>query len=342
LASIHQHLGKLKECHRICIDALAVAEEYEKQTKRPLSATGQIYSITARNLAEWGDLDKALQHARKGVQLCEQWGLAVAITGSLQFLGRILVYYQDYDQARQIFLRSDELAQKISPRYWQETALYNLESLLYSDASDDEIAREVHRLQESEIQFPSLFTARFLIRNKKPGEALLVLDHFLSDLMGQPSFKSVRIYARRALAFQAQGDEQQAIASLQQALELGEPENRVASFLCEGSAMEKLLRLAQEKAITPQFVQRLLVAFEARRTTKSQSSIVNEALVEPLSEREMDILKLLAQGCSDKVIAETLVIARDTVHKHLGNIYGKLDVHTRMEAILRARELGLL
>ena len=56
----------------------------------------------------------------------------------------------------------------------------------------------------------------------------------------------------------------------------------------------------------------------------------------------MDILKLLAQGCSDKEIAKTLVIAPDTVHKHLGNIYSKLDVHTRMEALLRCRELGLL
>jgi LuxR family maltose regulon positive regulatory protein len=65
-------------------------------------------------------------------------------------------------------------------------------------------------------------------------------------------------------------------------------------------------------------------------------------LVEPLSEREMDVLKLLAQGLPDKKIAEVLVIARETVHKHLKNIYGKLGTHSRTEAILRARELSLL
>jgi ATP/maltotriose-dependent transcriptional regulator MalT len=54
------------------------------------------------------------------------------------------------------------------------------------------------------------------------------------------------------------------------------------------------------------------------------------------------VLKLLAQGCADKKIAETLVIARETVHKHLRNIYGKLDVHNRTAAVARARELGLL
>ncbi len=132
----------------------------------------------------------------------------------------------------------------------------------------------------------------------------------------------------RAIAYQAKGNEKQALDALRQALELGEPENRVVSFVREGAAMEKLLRLAQAKAITPGFVQRLLAAFEARRKIKPQSNIVSDALVEPLSEREMDILKLLAQGCSDKVIAKTLVIAPDTVHKHLGNIYGKLDVHS--------------
>jgi len=70
----------------------------------------------------------------------------------------------------------------------------------------------------------------------------------------------------------------------------------------------------QAKAITPQFVRRLQDVFEARRTIKPQSNIVSEALIEPLSEREMDILKLLAQGYSDKKIAETLVIVKDTVH----------------------------
>jgi LuxR family maltose regulon positive regulatory protein len=66
------------------------------------------------------------------------------------------------------------------------------------------------------------------------------------------------------------------------------------------------------------------------------------SLIEPLSGREMEVLRLLAQGCSDKKIAETLVIAPETVHKHLKNIYGKLDVHSRLEATLRAREFGLL
>ncbi len=75
---------------------------------------------------------------------------------------------------------------------------------------------------------------------------------------------------------------------------------------------------------------------------KYTTPIPSKWMVEPLSAREMDVLKLLAQGCSDKRIAETLIIARETVHKHLKNIYGKLDVHSRTQAVARAGELGLL
>jgi ATP/maltotriose-dependent transcriptional regulator MalT len=321
---------------------LAVAEDFEKQSKHRLSAAGQIYSLMARNLAEWGESEKAIQYALKGLQLSEQWGLLVAITGSLDCLGRILVFCQKQEQVRPIFQRSDDLAQKISPRYWQETALYNLETMLYCDGFDDDISHLLHRLQESNAQFSPILNAKLLIRNKQPDEALSLLEGVLSDLSGFSSFKTVRIHTLRAIAYQALRDEKHALDALRQALELGETENRVATFVSEGDEMEKLLRLAQPKTTTPKFVQQLLQAFESRHILKPQPDIVREALIEPLSEREMDILKLLAQGCSDRVIAKTLVIAPDTVHKHLQKIYSKLDVHTRMEAILRARDLGLL
>ena len=106
--------------------------------------------------------------------------------------------------------------------------------------------------------------------------------------------------------------------------------------------MEKLLRLARKATGTPEFARRLLAAFEYRRKKNPRPGLISNGLVEPLSEREQEVLKLLAQGCPDKKIAEALVIARETVHKHLKNIYGKLGVHSRTEAVARSRELGLL
>jgi LuxR family transcriptional regulator, maltose regulon positive regulatory protein len=343
LASANHHAGRLHELHRVCLEGLVTAEDYQKRYQRPLTLTAEIYSLLARVMAEWGEGEQAIQFARKGLLLSERWGEISTESLCLSYLGRILVISNHPVQAHQMFQRADSMAQKISPWFWQNITLFALDSLLDCKGLDSsEIEHLIHRLQESGAIFSAPLTARLLLRDNHPDEALVVLDQALADLKGQPPYDIVRIHALRALAYQARGNEKQALDALRQALELGEPENRVESFVREGAVMEKLLRLTQAKAITPQFVQRLLEAFEARRTIKPQSNIVSEALVEPLSEREMDILKLLEQGYSDKKIAETLVIAKDTVHKHLGNIYSKLDVHTRMEAIRCAREIGLL
>ena len=92
----------------------------------------------------------------------------------------------------------------------------------------------------------------------------------------------------------------------------------------------------------PEYVDQLLSACEKSAIGQPTQPVATPGLVEPLSARELEVLSLLAQGCTDKKIAEALVIARETVHKHLKNIYGKLDVHSRTEAIVSARKIGLL
>jgi LuxR family maltose regulon positive regulatory protein len=335
--------GQMHYLRRICMEALEVAETSQAHLHQQSSTTAEIYSMLSRVHAEWGENDQAIEFARKGLALSEHWGHQAFICTCLFYLGRALVFHNDMEQARRIFQRTTELAVKVSPWLWQEIALLILDSLLDGDPTlSIEILSQVHLLEEHGVSLTPVLKARLLLRESKPDEALIVIEEALAGLNNKPAYNTIRYVALSALAHRAMGDENRALALLQQALEFGEAENRVASFVREGEAMEKLLQLAQAKAMTPQFVQRLLEAFEARRTFKPQSNIVSEALIEPLSEREMDILKLLAQGCSDKVIAKTLVIAPDTVHKHLGNIYNKLDVHRRTEAIARARELDLL
>jgi len=343
LASANHHAGRLRELHRVCLEALTIAEDYQRRSQRQLSATAEIYSLLARVLAEWGEDERAIQFARTGLMLSERWGEISVESLCLSYLGRILVSRNDWMQAHQVFQRADSAAQKISPYFWQAIKIYALDSLLDGEELDRlEITRQIQILQESGARFPGLLTARLALRNKQPNQALLALDQALADLKGQPSYDIVRIFSLRALAYQAKGDEKQALVSLQHALELAEPENRVASFVREGTAMERLLRQAQAKSITPTFIQQLLTAFESHRRHRPASTPGNDALVEPLSKRELDVLKLLAQGYSDKKIAETLVISLETVYKHNKNIYGKLNVHSRMEAIVHARQLGLL
>jgi LuxR family maltose regulon positive regulatory protein len=343
LASANHHAGRMRELHRVCLEALTIADDYQRHYQRSLSVTAEIYSLLARLLAEWGEDEKAMQFARKGLELSERWGEISIEALCLSYLGHILVLDNDWEQAHQVFQRADNSAQKISPYFWQALKIYALDSLLDSDVPNrHEITRQMHYLQESGAHLPSLLTARLALRDKQPDQALLALEQALAELKEQPSYDIVRILGLRALAYQAMGDAKQALVSLQQALELAEPENRVATFVREGAAMERLLRQAQAKSITPAFIQRLLTSFESHRKHKSTSTFVTDVLVEPLSKRELEVLKLLAQGCSDKKIAETLVISLETVYKHNKNIYGKLNVHSRTEAIVRARELDLL
>ncbi|MEI7847993.1 MAG: LuxR C-terminal-related transcriptional regulator [Chloroflexota bacterium] len=343
LATGYLFMGRMYELERTCQDALLIAENYQKHYQHLLLATADVYPMLARVLAEWGDTEKAIQIARKGVMLSERWGQVVTESLCLCYLGRALIFGNYWEQAWVVLQRANNIAWKISPWVWQEHAIFILDSLLDSKLEFiNEITQQVRRIEERGACIPNLLAARLKLRDNQPNEALAALEKAHSELNGQPSFDTVRIYILQALAYQALGNEKNALAILQQALNLGEPENRVASFVQEGAEMERLLQVGYAQGIVSEFVHRLLAAFEIRSKSQIEPTQVRNTLVEPLSEREMDIIKHLAQGFSDKKIAECLVIARETVHKHLKNIYGKLDVHSRTEALARVRELGLI
>jgi LuxR family maltose regulon positive regulatory protein len=117
-------------------------------------------------------------------------------------------------------------------------------------------------------------------------------------------------------------------------------------FIDEGAPLIDLLRQAAARGSAIDYVQRLLAALQAdqdRRERRRHPSAANvQPLSEPLTDRELEVLRLVAIGQSNDVIAATLVISSETVKKHLKNIYGKLDAHSRLEAVNRAREAGCL
>jgi tetratricopeptide (TPR) repeat protein len=226
----------LNEVYKDCQEALAIADDYQKRYQRTLSATCEIYPLLARVLAEWGEIEKAIQLARKGLFLSERWGRINSENLCLSYLGRALVFSNDWEQACQVFDRNDSAAQKISLDYWQDTSFYALDSMLDYEGQDTTRRDQLmHRLQENDAKYPALLTARLLLREGRPGPSLAVLEQALSEISGQLSFDTVRIHALRALAYQAKGDEKQALSALRQALELAEPENRIASFVREGA-----------------------------------------------------------------------------------------------------------
>jgi LuxR family maltose regulon positive regulatory protein len=121
---------------------------------------------------------------------------------------------------------------------------------------------------------------------------------------------------------------------LERALVLAEPEGYVRMFVAEGAAMKTLLAAATEQGISPSYTERLLPAFERKP--------VQEGLVDPLSQRELEVLRLLGTELSGPEIADHLVVALNTVRTHTKNIYAKLGVTNRRAAVRLGEELDLL
>ncbi|MFN8473358.1 MAG: LuxR C-terminal-related transcriptional regulator [Anaerolineae bacterium] len=176
------------------------------------------------------------------------------------------------------------------------------------------------------------------------GQALDLAGRVLQS--AEPAGRMGRVIetlALRALVWQARGEMQQARADLGRALALGEPEGYARVFINEGEPMQRLL--ADLRAARPQYVARLLAAFGGAPPAVEAAlkpAPVTPALIEPLTERELEVLRLLADGLTYEETAQRLVVTLNTVRFHVKAIYGKLGVDRRAAAIDRARSLSLL
>jgi LuxR family transcriptional regulator, maltose regulon positive regulatory protein len=146
------------------------------------------------------------------------------------------------------------------------------------------------------------------------------------------------------LAHQARNHRAAALDVLARALAFGEPEGFVRTFVDAGEPMARLLYAAIERDIAPHYAGRLLTHFRDldRPDDAGVTALQAEALIEPLSEREIEVLALIAGGLTNAEIAHRLVITLSTVKGHTSNIYGKLGVSSRTQAVAKARALGLL
>jgi LuxR family maltose regulon positive regulatory protein len=164
--------------------------------------------------------------------------------------------------------------------------------------------------------------------------------------------KAIEVLVLEALAHQGRGDTDAALVALERALSVAEPRGYLRTFVDEGPRMASLLHEAAARGLAPDYVRRLLAAFVEAMDTDSPGATEaapvslghrpQSALVESLTERELEVLQLIAEGLSNREIADRLVLALSTVKVHTRNIYGKLGVHSRTQAVMRAQELGLL
>jgi LuxR family maltose regulon positive regulatory protein len=187
-------------------------------------------------------------------------------------------------------------------------------------------------------EFEHLTLARVLMADGRLDPALELLER-LADAAeeGERAGTLIEIRVAQALAHQMRDDLPAAVGSLEGALNLAEPEGYVRTFVDEGPPMAALLRATADRGIAQRYAARLLAAFPSAPRPAGAAG-----LVEPLSDRERDVLRLLETDLSGPEIARELVVSLNTVRSHTKSIYTKLGVNTRRTAVRRAQELGLL
>jgi LuxR family transcriptional regulator, maltose regulon positive regulatory protein len=347
------------------------AAAYQKAVELATDAQGRRMPIAGQALVglgelsrEWGDLDTAERYLVEGIELAEQWTEVGPLEAYIA-LSRVRWAQGNMASAWDALQKAQELAVKYDVtdlddlsvamfRAWMRISQGDLEPARrwaegrelfeYIDTPLQEEASDSYNLRMRKYEL--LVLARLLIAQERPGEALKLLESLvpLAEWRGRPAMLA-EIYALQALACQAQGDLDRAMDALERAISLAEPKGYVGIFTSEGGPMRTLLREAVKRGITPGYANKLLAALgvsEYGSLEEPRPAPHTQPLPEPLSERELEVLQLLATYLSSTEIAEHLCISANTVRYHVKNIYGKLGVHSRSDAVQRARELGFL
>jgi LuxR family maltose regulon positive regulatory protein len=308
---------------------------------------------------EWNDLKTAEDHLKQGMDLCRRGGLDGIFIGRVrmsrlrQAQGDLEGALEEIQLPEQAFQRVDDF--NVATRHIQiglakgdVDGAWRWAAPLAEMLSGDRVARRPPLLFSESIE---AIIARVYLAQGEIGKALQLLGRLQATAEpGQRVGRLIEVYLLRALAYQKQHRGSltpEAIESCAHALELGEPQGYVTLFLEEGPALMPLLLAVGGRQTASdrvkKYARKLLDAFgDIGSPAAPRSASEVAGLVEQLTPRETEVLELLAAGDSNQTIADKLFITVRTVKKHTSNIYGKLNVDSRTQAVARARELRLL
>ena len=333
-------LGILQEAeNHLDLAAQAYRSVLQLFGDQPLPFASEAYLGLARIFYEWNDLDAAQQHGQQSVQLARLIENTDRVVACEVFLARLKLVRGDAAGAAAILATAGQIARQHNFVYrMPEVAAAQVLTLLHQ--GNLEAAAQLAQTHELPIG-----QARVHLAKGDTSTALAVLE----PLRRQAEAKGwdderLKVLVLQAVAHHAQGEKDKAVQLLGDALALAEPGGFIRLFVDEGTPMAHLLSEAAAQGNMPGYVGKLLAVFEAEEQKSEDKSYLSPAqpLIEPLSQRELEVLRLIAQGLSNREISERLFLALVTVKGHNQRIFGKLQVQRRTEAVARARELGLL
>ena len=349
VADIRIAQGRLNEAIRLYERGLHVATG---QGNKVLRGAADMHVGMAAILYERNDLDGARQHLHRSKELGEENGLPRNPYRSRVATARIRQADGDLDGALQLLADAEQVyfsdfAPSVQPipalvaRVWIAAGRLS-EAWGWAQEHGVSAVDELSYVREFEHTTLAKLLLAHGARDRDHGrifEAMELLDRLLSAAEeGGRTGSAIDILVVHALAHHAAGDPAAGLVSLERAIALAEPEGYVRIFVDEGPPMAALLKVAASQRAASVGVPKLLVAFGGG----SARTAVGQPLIEPLSERELEVLRLLESELDGPHIARELFVSLNTVRTHTKNIYAKLGVNTRRAAVRRAAELGLL
>ena len=352
--------GRLPQAEAIWRAALPLAQDGRG---RPLPIVGLVQSGLARVYYEWNRLAEAEELAETAVQLSQQFGLGPILLFSALALSQIRQARGDGAGALAILTQAEQLLKRsqmafLDLRLATATARLRLRQGDVARAggwadqfvADYGLAHAAEPGDWFEFEY-TLLAAVWLAQGRLDEAADLLAQMLLSAEAAGRHNQIIEIFIIQALIARARGEMETAVTILDHALSLAEPSGYIRLFVDEGRPMKELLSavVRRETAVAP-YAAQLLTHFDALSAVPVE--LVGEEtavspnsggwLADPLSERELEVLRLVAEGLSNREVGERLVISIYTVKKHMENIHSKLSVNNRTQAVARARELGLL
>jgi LuxR family maltose regulon positive regulatory protein len=350
LATVQALQGQLRQAESTCRRGLQLVQEIARQ-RSPISSLCQ--AGLGILLYEQNDLEAAQYHLQEAIAVARPWGHWEGFLPGYTGLAQLRAAQGEWDEA---FAALDELAALIQNYPHLMPAVESFRAMLWVAQGDVAAANrwaqsagldadsEIDALREAEF----ITLVRILIAQGAFDEAVKLFARLLETAeTGERWGRVIQLLVLKAVANDGMSQSDEAFAALSRALALAKPEGYVRTFVDVGPPMAQLLYRAVESGVAPDYAGRLLAAFpQAESTAPAQTKIPTPdrlpPIVKPLSDREIEVLQLIAAGHSNKEIAQTLYLSQGTVKVHAHNIYSKLGVNGRTQAVAKARELGIL
>ena len=336
------NLGQIQEAeNKLYLAAESYRRSLQLAGDPPQRMVCEAYLGLARITYEWNNLEAAGQYGQQSAQLAKQI-IVDTIAACGVFVARLKLTEGDVPGAVAVLDEAEAFVRR-------HNFVFRMPDVIAAQVltflRQGNLAAAAHLAQTHELPISQ---ARVHLAQGDPSAALSVLDPLRQqvDAMGWQD-ERLKVMVLQALAFHAHGEKDKAVQLLGDALTLAAPGGFIRIFVDEGLPMTQLLSEAAARGIKPDYIGKLLVVFEASKQKSEDKSYLpstslNQPLIDPLSQRELEVLQLISQGLSNHEISERLFLALSTVKGHNRIIFGKLQVQRRTEAIARARELGLL